>query len=239
MMIQALRTVSKSSSLIVPSTNNIVTAAPLVAGLIATYMSYSTKPWDDSKTGVERVKAIRAYLLKDESSWVRDPTSGLRVVWNGATEDDHKSVGANGLSNPPPVPESKGKAVSIILENWQDNNGGSANSWLVFATNQGVSSLCADISKAVKVFSAGGDNMMVKNKPLPGGADWALPGLDRDCFYKNDNTGNPGALWCQDLLNPGDTTVQIPCKLEEHDWKQCRMDDDVGIQQYASVACEW
>jgi hypothetical protein len=170
---------------------------------------------------------------------VRDPTSGLRVVWNGATEDDHKSVGANGLSNPPPVPESKGKAVSIILENWQDNNGGSANSWLVFATNQGVSSLCADINKAVKVFPAGGDNMMVKNKPLPGGADWALPGLDRDCVYKNDNTGNPGALWCQDLLNPGDTTVQIPCKLEEHDWKQYRMDDDVGIQQYASVACEW
>ncbi len=44
------------------------TAAPQVAGLIATYLSHSTKPWDDTKTGVERVKAIQDYVISKQSS---------------------------------------------------------------------------------------------------------------------------------------------------------------------------
>ena len=64
-------------------------AAPQVAGLIATYLSYSTKPWDDSKTGVERVKAIRDYVTSEHSSWVRASGSNIRVIWNGATKADH------------------------------------------------------------------------------------------------------------------------------------------------------
>ncbi|KAF2176956.1 subtilisin-like protein [Zopfia rhizophila CBS 207.26] len=78
-------------------------STPQVAGIIATYLTYDPPPWDGSKQGKERVQAIKDYILSDKSSWVRKAGSDLRVIWNGATKDDHKSVGANSCR----VPNSK------------------------------------------------------------------------------------------------------------------------------------
>jgi hypothetical protein len=55
-------------------------------------------------TGVKRVQEILKYLINDKSSWIqsgaKDPDGyDLRVVWNGAKEEDHKSLGANGYSD--------------------------------------------------------------------------------------------------------------------------------------------
>jgi hypothetical protein len=77
------------------------------------------------------VQEILKYLISDKSSWIqsgaKDPDGyGLRVVWNGAKEEDHKSSGANGYSDlaapepaPAPVPapaKPQGKALTIILQ---------------------------------------------------------------------------------------------------------------------------
>jgi hypothetical protein len=91
-------------------------------------MSYDPKPWDDSKTGVERVKAIVEYLTSKDSSWERKPgqTDPVNIMWNGATEEKHKEACANGLcdtdSEPVPDPEpvpapASTKALSIIFQN--------------------------------------------------------------------------------------------------------------------------
>ncbi|ORX91632.1 peptidase S8/S53 domain-containing protein [Clohesyomyces aquaticus] len=89
-------------------------SAPAVAGIIATYMAYNEPPWDKSRQGVDRVKAIKDYIASDKSSWERKPNSGVNVIWNGATKEDHDSVGANQCSTskkrqgcssePPPTP---------------------------------------------------------------------------------------------------------------------------------------
>jgi hypothetical protein len=44
-------------------------AAPIVAGVIATYFNYDPAPWDASKTGKARVQAIKDFLVSDASSW--------------------------------------------------------------------------------------------------------------------------------------------------------------------------
>jgi hypothetical protein len=48
-------------------------AAPVVAGIIAVHMNY--KPWDQSKSGVERVKEIKRWIRTPESSWERAKNS--------------------------------------------------------------------------------------------------------------------------------------------------------------------
>ncbi|KAF2023718.1 hypothetical protein EK21DRAFT_118511 [Setomelanomma holmii] len=75
-------------------------AAPQMAGLIATYLSFApiSDQWK-SLPGYKRVEAIKNYLMSDKSSWVRksntDTGEDLRVICNGAEKEDHKSVGAN------------------------------------------------------------------------------------------------------------------------------------------------
>ncbi|KAH7131789.1 peptidase S8/S53 domain-containing protein [Dendryphion nanum] len=65
-------------------------AAPAVAGVIATYLAYDTPPWDSSKQGKDRVRAIKEYIKSDASSWERKP--GIRMIWNGADENAHKDA---------------------------------------------------------------------------------------------------------------------------------------------------
>lgn len=69
----------------------LITAAPQVAGLIATYFSDTTRkyPWE-GKEDLERVIAIREYLLSPNSSWERVP--GFPMIWNGASQDDHNNA---------------------------------------------------------------------------------------------------------------------------------------------------
>ncbi|KAF2105862.1 peptidase S8/S53 domain-containing protein [Lophiotrema nucula] len=66
-------------------------AAPIVAGLIATYMNYDPPPWGQVEMGRERVEKIKEFLKKDETSWERN--TGERIIWNGADKAAHDSVG--------------------------------------------------------------------------------------------------------------------------------------------------
>ena len=67
------------------------TAAPQVAGLIATYIADSILPseWNTVK-GIQRVTAIRQYLFSNASSWVRP--KGCRMIWNGASQNEHENA---------------------------------------------------------------------------------------------------------------------------------------------------
>lgn len=90
------------------------------------------------------------------------------MIWNGANEEDHKSAGANGLSNPspplsdPPAPPPPTQALSIILQNYIDE-ASNENSWLFFPASVGVSVLCRDDKDAISKVEAGEDPAMVNN----------------------------------------------------------------------------
>jgi hypothetical protein len=87
-------------------------------------MSYATKPWDDNKMGVDRINAIREYILSDKSSYERASSSGTRMIWNGATEKEHNGAqpeGAESQPEPGPSdPEPTHKALSIIMQHLID-----------------------------------------------------------------------------------------------------------------------
>jgi hypothetical protein len=95
-------------------------------------MSYATKPWDDNKMGVDRINAIREYILSDKSSYERASSSGTRMIWNGATEKEHNGAQPEGAgsqpgpgpSDPEPTPasasERRNKALSIIMQHLID-----------------------------------------------------------------------------------------------------------------------
>jgi hypothetical protein len=90
-------------------------AASLVAGVIATYMTYS--PWgdfpvtDQTDTEYKRVKAIREYIQSNKSSWESKLDKELEeaevqkgmdkdrisIIWNGADKEAHKSAQVNGV----------------------------------------------------------------------------------------------------------------------------------------------
>ena len=232
-------------------------AAPQVAGLIATYLSYSTKPWDDSKTGVERVKAIRDYVTSEHSSWVRASGSNIRVIWNGATKADHgddddddESPNDSSPTSPSPVPSAtpsrKNKALSIIFQNYIDEIS-NENTWLFFNSDYGESSECRLDTQAMKTVPADGN---VDNPPWPAGT-YEMGNLidSSSCDYLNDGT-NPGSLWCQDWDAPptkqGEPALpkdrEIKCKAEEVRYKSgaegCS-DSMMGIYRHAVVTCDW
>lgn len=221
-----------------------VIAAPQVAGIIATYLSYDTdkRDWKD-KTGVERVKEIRKYIQSDQSSWVRDKTNGIRLIWNGATKEDHNIAGDGDDSDPetpssppppsPPPEKPKTKALSIILQN--EINVGNVNKWLFFITDRGVSPLCKAEKDALKAFDAKDGSTLVDEAPWPGGEyKLKIDGLG-DCEYKNSGS-DPGALWCSGKA--------ISCREEdmkakgEGGTKACAT-GDLLIQQHPIAYCEW
>lgn len=82
------------------------------------------------------------------------------MIWNGATNEDHKSAGANGLSNPP---SPRTKALSIILQQTRSEAGVSFD-WLFFQTPKGVSALCRTENEAVKFATESGTD---KNSAPP------------------------------------------------------------------------
>jgi hypothetical protein len=245
-------------------TSNFNTAAPQVAGLIATYLSYSTKPWDDTKTGVDRVKAIRDYVTSEHSSWVRDPASGIRVIWNGANkaahgddDDDDDDDDSSNNSNPPapspvasPTPSRKGKALSIVYQYVRDTISND-NSWLFFKSDYGTSSVCHPMQQAMRVLPAGGDTDLVNNPPWPGGT-YKMNDLIKgvECDYLN-NGANSGALFCQDWdapppkagEGPLPKNVKITCKEEVKRWVDgaeiCSEGGDNFVAHHPVVSCDW
>jgi hypothetical protein len=216
-------------------------AAPLVAGVIATYLNYEPLPWGESYTGKERVQAIKDYIVTDKSSWIRKAGSDIRVIWNGATKENHKNAEANQFSAPAPdpapsqltTPPPPTQALSIILQNYIDEIS-NTNSWLFFFTAVGVSALCKSDKEAVLQSSTADDPAMVDNPPWPGGTfPLKLDGMD--CEYKNDG-GNPGALWCNGRSDA------IPCRMDLLKGVEKGKVCDQGlwtIAQHPVVLCEW
>jgi hypothetical protein len=248
----------------------VESAAPQVAGVIATYLSHAetSKQWD-GLTGVKRVQEILKYLISDKSSWIqsgaKDPDGyDLRVVWNGAKEEDHKSSGANGYSDsadpepapaPAPAPaKPQGKALTVILQKAYevtydiDHNPTMGLhprpkiekdiwSWRYFATDQGVAKLCDLKAPSVDV-SLEKDPRDSNKPPFPTGTVEIKRLHGQDCTYKNADCGNPGTLWCGD--------VGIACKGEDMksaaEMKDCGKTDnavDTTVYQQPVVVCEW
>ncbi|KAH7392248.1 peptidase S8/S53 domain-containing protein [Phaeosphaeria sp. MPI-PUGE-AT-0046c] len=219
-------------------------AAPQVAGLIATYLSYAQRPWDDSKKGIERVKAIRDYLVSDASSWERQP--GIRMIWNGATKEDHESAGASTAKPPSTAPKEKTKALGIVFGARGVNEYIGKpyekitveNRWLFFATDRGKSATCykeQDAVLASKINSK--DWNLFENPGWPAGT-YSLKIDNMDCDYKNDGKGNPGALWCKTLIKP------IQCfeenmRTAKDGATKCEPGGGEQIMRRPVVYCEW
>lgn len=231
-------------------------AAPQVAGLIATYMSYDQIPWDDSLGGLARVKAIRDYLVSDASSWERQP--GIRMIWNGAKKEDHESAGAN-IAKPPPTnttpqdpkPETpvespkpeKSQALGIVFSSRGINKKASTGKvvyeqrWLFFSADRGQSSTCYKERDAV-------------HKPLVSGVDVDSPGWpagtykfnkkidEMDCTYMNDGNGNPGALWCAGRDGPIEC-FEERMRTAEDGTTECPTGANDELLRRPVVYCEW
>jgi hypothetical protein len=198
-------------------------------------MAYSTKPWDDSKTKVERVKAISKYLTSSDSSWERKSghTDAVNIIWNGATRDKHKEACANGLCDsepvvPEPAPAST-KALSIIFQNLI-TEASNENMWPYFATDFGVSALCRDDSDATLVSPTGGGFGDVDTPPWPPGADVHLHGVG--CRYTSGDN-DAGSLSCDD------GKIKVSCKKENAKDTKKSETCDFGVYQHQVVSCDW
>jgi hypothetical protein len=215
-----------------------------VAGLIATYLAYDVKPWDDGKQGVERVKAIRDYLVSDRSSWERK--SGIRMIWNGAGEREHQSAGADGVDAEPPTPPSPppaqaSKALAVILQRELISPAVSSgfsliykNRWLFYQTDRGVPIGCMDEKDALANAKVGGDAKMIFNAPWPS-ITQSLKIDNMECEYKN-NGENPGVLWCKGRKD-ANTCYEEHAK-KDKDPKYCR-NGDGEIARRPTAYCEW
>jgi hypothetical protein len=220
-----------------------------VAGLIATYLAYDVKPWDDSKQGIERVKAIRDYLTSDRSSWERK--SGIRMIWNGAGEKEHQSAGADGVSteppkpsapptppSPPPAQPSKALAVILQRELISDYQYVTSpiykNRWLFYETDRGVAPGCRDEKDALANAEVGRDSKMIFNAPWPS-ITQPVKVDNMECEYKN-NGQNPGALWCKGR-NDAITCYEDQAK-KDKDPTYCR-NGPGEIARRPTAYCEW
>lgn len=217
-------------------------AAPQVAGLIATYLSYAQKPWDDSKKGLERVKAIRDYLVSDASSWERQP--GIRMIWNGAAKEDHESAGANAAN--PQKPYEKTQALGIVFGSRGINkNPGKLyqkivyeNRWLFFSTDRGKSATCYKEKDAVLAPKLDNEQWnLFENPGWPAGT-YSLKVDNMDCEYKNDGKGNPGALWCKQRRYPIECFEEDKRTAKDGATK-CESEGGEQIMRRPVVYCEW
>jgi hypothetical protein len=195
-------------------------------------------------TGIERVKVIRDYVASEASSWERTKDSGIRMIWNGATKEDHDNAKETNAvpqpsspSNvPPPPPPKKTKALSVILQNYIDEIT-NENTWLFFATDPGVSALCRNEKDAVAKFPAGGGASMIDNPPWPGGTfKVTIDGMK--CEYKNDGS-NPGALWCDGRDNAISCQVKDSKDKGKKGTKDCGLKIIWSLEQHPVVFCEW
>lgn len=218
-------------------------------------MSYDTMPWDNSKTGIDRVKTIRDYVFSEASSWVR-PNRGERCIWNGAKKENHDSAVAGPYGN---ALESavlgialaalpRGKALNIVWEAYFDPHNSKNNKFrlLFFETTKDESAECQPTSKAV--WSGGRKDNDGGDKDLKWlGGTYTLNNLDGvNCEYKNDGN-SAGALWCEDrhdTTTPRDKkqkTIMISCRSDEarvDGRKPCLMPDNL-THRTTQVYCEW
>ncbi|KAG5761505.1 hypothetical protein H9Q72_010396 [Fusarium xylarioides] len=141
----------------------------------------------------------------------------------------------------PAPPAGPTKALNIILENKRhgvpnDKDFYDTMNWLFYSTNYGTASQCAlnpalathaDVSIASLSIDA------LRDDHFPGGT-YDVKTQDGDCQYKNDGTGNPGALWC------GDQAHSCRAHPDRRTFTYCRdLDKSAQIQHVAVVVCEW
>ncbi|KAF5561827.1 SGNH hydrolase [Fusarium phyllophilum] len=141
----------------------------------------------------------------------------------------------------PAPPAGPTKALNIILENKRhgvpnDKDFYDTMNWLFYSTNYGTASQCAlnpalathaDVSIATLSINA------LRDDHFPGGT-YDVKTQDGDCQYKNDGTGNPGALWC------GDQAHSCRAHPDRRTFTYCSdLDKSAQIQHVAVVVCEW
>jgi hypothetical protein len=206
-------------------------------------LSYDQKPWDDSKKGIDRVKAIRDYLVTDHSSWER--AAGFRMIWNGAGKEDHESAGTSNAGSPNSVPApphttpgpAKGKALSIILQSMrlsQDRpkTAPFINKWLFLSVNRGETPNCkSDGESLIKPLPSAGGKEKLPHAELPGREELHFEGSPSSCEYLNDGKSNPGKLWC------GGTGFD--CFFETQKEQDCSNGFPGDLWQQPKVHCEW
>ncbi|KAF4997636.1 hypothetical protein FGRMN_3668 [Fusarium graminum] len=154
-------------------------------------------------------------------------------------DDDDTST-----DEPQPEPETPAgptKALNIILENKRHGIPTSADyydtmNWLFYSTDFGTASQCAlnpalathaDVSISTLSIDA------LRDDHFPAGT-FDVKTQDGDCQYKNDGTGNPGALWCGDQAHS--------CKAHDgrRSFTTCNdLDKSAQIEHVPVVACEW
>jgi hypothetical protein len=139
----------------------------------------------------------------------------------------------------PKDPPKATKAINIIREVKAGVFGHKEGNWLFYSVNQGTASACVDNPEPVLVVSLP-NNEAIPAYPVafPGGT-YPVQTQDGICAYKNDGTGNPGALWCGDVVHSckssgkRDVDSIIDCSdlASKQDW---------GTVGHIAVAtCEW
>ncbi|KAG5659943.1 hypothetical protein KAF25_003465 [Fusarium avenaceum] len=151
-------------------------------------------------------------------------------------EDDDTSP-----EEPQTPPAGPTKALNIILENKRhgipmDKDFYDTMNWLFYSADFGTASQCAlnpalathaDVSIHTLSIDA------LRDDHFPGGT-FDLKTQDGDCQYKNDGTGNPGALWC------GDQAHSCRAHPDRRTFTSCPdLDKSAQIQHAAMVVCEW
>ncbi|KAL3428232.1 hypothetical protein PVAG01_01741 [Phlyctema vagabunda] len=161
----------------------------------------------------------------------------------GRTPDAEKQGrGEPDSSDPGNEPGSKPtKALNIVLEHrmWAipGTEGHAENfKWLFYSVAQGTASECSD--DPVPVAEAPADGATTARYPA---GTFDVKTQDGDCQYKNDGTGNPGALWCGDKGHSCKASHPVD---DTSAWPTCsdlaeRQGFDGLLEHLTVVVCEW
>lgn len=108
--------------------------------------------------------------------------------------------------------------------------------WLFYSVPFGTASECTDNPVPASVVSIA-DTARPDLPVDPPGGTFEVETQDGKCEYKNDGTGNAGALWCSGTMHS--------CKYHKDRGKASRCtnlmesQDWLYIQHVPVVACEW
>ncbi|CAJ2507826.1 Uu.00g090120.m01.CDS01 [Anthostomella pinea] len=140
-------------------------------------------------------------------------------------------------------PDQPTKALNIVLENSRHGVPGDADfydrmEWLLFSVAYGTGSLCATDQSPARYPTDGTITQLIHAELLHG--TFAVKTQDGDCEYKNDGTGNPGALWCGGTAHSCREQADLR-KGREADHYCAELGKSItgSVEQRAAVVCEW
>ncbi|KAH5423412.1 hypothetical protein HBI23_198970 [Parastagonospora nodorum] len=245
-------------------------AAPVVAGIVAVHMNY--QPWDKAKTGVERVKEIKRWIRTPESSWERiknqfpdKPNMKVNMIWNGADEAAHKSVGGSAVDSPPSPPPQVQNERQTFVVGLEQVGIPRCTTYTPSGTNTKPTTICTEahdymyrhffyrLDRVDDVDSLCtstlidfhqdqlgpvGDVKLLENPVWPRG-EWKFNLYGEQFTYNNDGS-NPGALW------KGNRKIDCNGDLEHHDPKSDEWCENTLTKTSGSsrkrrrlLACKW